>query len=182
MIVAIPGAVAASPASDGTDQPTGVKPVRIVNQQGYRVELDLSSQVLRLSVPEEREFGGGSFGSKRTQEAPLYPTLSQLDGRGFVSASVLAQKAKQFDDGLYAAVDLAAEQGAGKFGGKAALLQALTAALGRQDPAQLGDPPAVIFAAAKLGELEVQAPAAILSVIHKFGTWGRRWTKPGRSL
>jgi hypothetical protein len=46
-------------------------------------------------------------------------------GGGLVSGSMLAQKAKQFDDGLYAAVELAAQQGAGPFAGKAAMLRAV---------------------------------------------------------
>src|SRR5262249_60352332 len=37
-------------------------------------------------------------------ELPLSATLAQFAGTGTVSAALLAQKAKQFDDGLYAAV------------------------------------------------------------------------------
>ena len=43
---------------------------------------------------------------------------------------MLAQKAKQFDDGLYAAVELAAQQGSGTFAGKAPMLRAVAARLG----------------------------------------------------
>jgi hypothetical protein len=37
----------------------------------------------------------------------------------------LAHKAKQFDDGLYATIDLASQRGAGKVGSKSRLLDIL---------------------------------------------------------
>ena len=66
--------------------------------------------------------------SRRTKRHPSR-RLFRTSG-AFVSASVLAQKAKQFDDGLYAAVDLAAQSGAGKFPGKAEMLGRLARASG----------------------------------------------------
>jgi len=44
------------------------------------------------------------------------------------------QKAKQFDDGLYAAIELAAQHGAGSFAGKKALLDAVAHALADATP------------------------------------------------
>src|SRR5437764_1328798 len=90
-------------------------PTRVVEDQGYRVRLDLGPQVLSIEVPEDRGFAAGG----ESNEAPIRPTLAGT-GDGLVSGSMLAQKAKQFDDGLYAAVELAAQAGAGTFAGKTA--------------------------------------------------------------
>src|SRR5215471_2129453 len=72
---------------------------------GYVVQVDESQQTLCLHVEDD-------LVSRRTE---LCPTLVGLQKRvyseRFVSASMLACKAKQFDDGLYAAVDLAAQHG-----------------------------------------------------------------------
>lgn len=99
----------------------------------HHVELDLTPQVLALSIPVERTW------DERGEE--LSPVC---DNRaGFVSASMLAIKAKLFDDGLYAAVELAAQRGAGGFAGKAGLLAQLV----RHAPA--------VAAAASLGGQDV---------------------------
>lgn len=75
--------------------------MRVISEQGYRVLIDLSTQVLRLAVAEETGLGSGM--STAQEEAPVAPTLAGIADEQFISASVLAQKAKQFDDGLYAA-------------------------------------------------------------------------------
>lgn len=64
------------------------------------------------------------------------PTLSGIGANGFASAAALLQKAKQFDDGLYAAVEIAAEIGAGDFLGKSEWLRRLANALaeGKSEP------------------------------------------------
>src|SRR4029453_14536752 len=74
--------------------------------------------------------------------APLDPCAEAIPS-GFTSAAGLFVKAKLFDEGLYAAVELAAQQGAGRFAGKANLLAAL-----------VGEAPQ-IAAAASLGGLQV---------------------------
>ena len=45
------------------------RPTRVVAEQGYRVELDLSKQVLLLSVPEDCGWGD----QKGAIEAPILP-------------------------------------------------------------------------------------------------------------
>jgi hypothetical protein len=132
-------------------------PIREIEAEGFCLRLDLGPQALRLSVPEHKEFDdeGG-----RT-EAPISPTLAALRTRGFVSASMLAQKAKQFDDGLYAAVELAAQQGAGSFEGKAALLRRLAEALNSRPEELSPNAPHVVLAAARLGQLKPQIPAQL---------------------
>lgn len=80
------------------------------------IPIDRGCQVLRLEVPVAK-------GSSREDEVELLPDLSQLaEGGHMVSAAVLAAKAKAFDDGLMAAVELAADRGAGRLRGKNELL------------------------------------------------------------
>jgi hypothetical protein len=200
----------------------GGGPLRIVTTAGFRIELDLSTQVLRLDVPEEhswREEGeirendtvevtasGAALRQGREtvarltkgqrlpvvriredwigtsvavggvrkggwvrkgevkfvgEDAPISPTLAGLARGEFVPAALLAQKAKQFDDGLYAAVDLAAQEGPGNFAGKAFLLRELARQIAEEDPGRIDQPRQVILAAAQLGGLaEDLSPAA----------------------
>ena len=62
----------------------------------FRVELDRTRQVLRLDCGEALDFG------PVLATTPAEPVAA---GPTFVSASMLTQKAKQFDDGLYAAIE-----------------------------------------------------------------------------
>ncbi|HEX4149990.1 MAG TPA: hypothetical protein VHY20_13420, partial [Pirellulales bacterium] len=100
-------------------------------------------------------------------EAPLYPTLAATEAGELVSASALAQKAKQFDDGLYAAVELAAEQGAGSLPGKAPLLEHLAQALTPQSDQAPSSAPATVLAAAELGKLKVKLPPAARAAVQQ---------------
>lgn len=131
-----------------------------------RVLLDLSTQVLRLEAPEytdwqfdrDREEEDSGWPDRKVREARL---LGRLPAKvEFLSASVLALKAKAFDDGLYAAVEITAQRGAGDFAGKAHLLAGLAAALERQAFVAPTDPRATILAAAHLGGLRDQTAAA----------------------
>ncbi|MEI8374521.1 MAG: hypothetical protein WCJ35_16980 [Planctomycetota bacterium] len=118
--------------------------VRVIQQDGYHIELDLGHQILRFNVPPDIGHGRG------VAKAAISPTLAQMPGHGFASAAILAQKAKQFDDGLYAAIDLAAERGAGRFSGKAKLLQSLIQELTKQ-PGPPTQSVSVMLAATQLG-------------------------------
>jgi hypothetical protein len=100
-----------------------MNPIRVVEEKGWRVRMDLSGQVLRLDVPDWEESDGGDVRGDR-----LEPTLSLNPGQ-IVSTGALLLKAKLFDDGLYAAVELAAQAGAGAFAGKAVLLTTLAGLL-----------------------------------------------------
>jgi hypothetical protein len=110
-----------------SDRPA-VGPVRKVEGAGWRVELDLAPQVLSLEIPEEITW--------HADEEPLLPTCPQGQ-TPFVSASMLAVNAKLFDDGLYAAAELALQEA------KVPLLTALA------------DTSASIAAAARLGGLDI---------------------------
>jgi hypothetical protein len=124
--------------------------VREFASDGYVVQVDESRQTLKLHA-------------EAWQRTALNPTLASLQKRTysdrFISASMLAYKAKQFDDGLYAAVDLAAQNGAGKYPGKVSLLTELTGALARGR--LRGEMSAVVFAAARLGGIPVEQPVAM---------------------
>ncbi len=131
--------------------------VREVVDQGYRVRLDLGPQILGIDVLEDRGFGLESGSA----EPAISPTLAGT-GAGMVSGSMLAQKAKQFDDGLYAAVELAAEAGAGSFAGKAAMLRetAQRAVLNLDRPVP-GNSVAILLAACRQGGVRVAEPPSI---------------------
>lgn len=149
--------------------------IRVIRQQGLEVRLDLSTQVLGLEVLEDRDWGR----APGKVEAELYPTIQSVArGGDFVSASILVAKAKQFDDGLYAAVEYLCQDGTEKFMGKRELLQRVAQALGELKKVEgmegkpLRDCQSFIHAAAHLGghkiadTQEVQSPAKEL--ISKF--------------
>lgn len=115
-------------------RPQAHRVAREVWGSGFGVELDLSRQVLWLSLPPQR--------AGESDDEPLAPRPERVPS-GFTSASALFVKAKLFDEGLYAAVELAAQEGAGRFTGKANLLASL-----------VGEAPQ-IAAAASLGGLQV---------------------------
>src|SRR5262245_30234806 len=80
--------------------------IRELEEDGVRVKLDLGPQILELDAPDE----------KRRREPALSPTPSLRSS--MLSAAVMAQKAKQFDDALYAAVERAVQRGFGSVGAK----------------------------------------------------------------
>ena len=82
--------------------------------QPPQVHLDKTEQVLRLDVPTET--------SRQQEEASIF-AHPKLWPEQMMPASLLAAKAKIFDDGLMAAVELAADQGCGKLVGRSQLLQ-----------------------------------------------------------
>src|SRR5215813_912795 len=108
-----------------------VAPLRRITTEGYHVELNLTDQVLAIDAPTD----GGYFCSASES---LTPTMDSLDRTAPVSVSALMQKAKIFDDGLYAAIELAAQEGAGLHTGKAGLLASLGRALAGADPSRAG--------------------------------------------
>jgi len=98
---------------------------RVVFEQDVKVTLNLTTQVLAFDVPEDKEIRVDidDRDEHRLEEAKIYPTISSLSRHNdFASTAVWVQKAKQFDDGLYAAVELLAENGAETFMGKQKML------------------------------------------------------------
>jgi hypothetical protein len=116
----------------------------------YEVTLDISHQVLSLDVLVDE---GGGFRTGPL-EAPLYPSFSAANPHeSFAPAAALALKAKQFDDGLYACVELAADAGLDRFPGrKEFLLQLLKGVSAESDRSAA----ALLTAAARLGGMQPQ--------------------------
>jgi hypothetical protein len=73
--------------------------VREIDGEGWRAQLNLTSQVLALSMAEETSWF-------RQEEA----LTASPKADSFVSASMLSIYGKLFDDGLYAAVRLPCSQ------------------------------------------------------------------------
>jgi hypothetical protein len=142
----------------------GVPPRRTITTDGFKVELDLTGQVLAIHAPIDREIPRGPGIERGRAEAPLSATLGTIDPTAPVSASVLAQKAKIFDDGLVAAVEVAAQEGAGRHTGKAGLLRSLGRAIAGVDPSEAGDIQELLLGAARLGDVVVPGvPASVES-------------------
>jgi hypothetical protein len=81
-------------------------------------------------------------------EPRAFRHLENAAGGSFVSAAMLAQKAKQFDDGLYAAAEVAAQQGHGSLPSKTDLIRDWSAKV----EANAADPGfTILLAAGQLG-------------------------------
>jgi hypothetical protein len=127
-------------------------------KEEYEISLDIASQVLKLIVPEDRDYPHS--GAEGPVEAAIASSFDALNpGRSrFLSAAALAFKAKQLDDGIYAAVELAATRGKGKFSGKATFIRTLlekTLMSGETSGAE------ILAAAAALGGGSPDIPAGI---------------------
>ena len=131
---------------------------RAASRESYEISLDTSQQVLELMVPEDTGYGSRGE-SRESLEAPLYPSFSEASrGESFTSAAALALKAKQFDDGLYAAVEMAADTGMDRFPGRKSFLLTLLNAVSADSDHNAA---VLLTAAARLGEW--------------IPRWGRRW-------
>jgi len=130
----------------------------------YTIRIDLTTQVLGLEMPIDKgrdrnrvtslprlRDGRSDESTPHTFEATLQAVPNISEVTHFCSASILAQKAKQFDDGLYAVVEIAAQNGAGKFSGKRELLEMLTALLESQPPDSAQNVLGLLLAAKHLG-------------------------------
>jgi len=131
---------------------------RITTAGSYRIELDLSQQVLGLDIPKEMPWSAG--------EERLSPTIERMGSGGFVSAAALALKAKQFDDGLYATVELAAQNGAGRYPGKVGMLTTLARWLADTSVSD-GNALGVVFGACELGGLKTEVPAHAVTTVRE---------------
>ncbi|KAH3758135.1 hypothetical protein Pelo_10076 [Pelomyxa schiedti] len=125
------------------------KPIRVVMASHNRTEFDLTKQVLSLEIPVDKSYG-------EEGEAPLMSKPGTFGA--FTTAGVIANKAKQFDDGLYAAVELLAQNGTSSTPGKRWFLSRLHEALVAKGQ---GSP--VVVAAADLGGNAVVSDSALLA-------------------
>ena len=165
---------------EGRDKPSGVKeyqsPASERKSGDYRIKVDLSGQVLTMDIPKRVSHGVG--GADRLYPTPgdLHPTneggVPDAGSVDFVSASILSAKAKQFDDGLYAAAEIAMQEGLPGVLGKKMFLSALFGAL-----KDLGDPSipqqekewsmAFIAAASSLGGQDLSEDAKVTELSQK---------------
>ena len=121
----------------------------------YEITLDTSQQVLELSVPEDIEISSRG----ESVETPLYQSFSGDKGdETFIPAAALALKAKQFDDGLYACVEMAADAGSGRFPGRKNFLLSLLKGLSGDSDRSAA---ALLTAAAHLGGMQPQVGAEV---------------------
>lgn len=134
----------------------GDRVVRVKRQGRWQVVLDLEPQILAIQAAEEAARPG-------EQEPPLWPRPRQVDKVPVVSVAVLGLKAKQFDDGLYAAVELAAQSGIGLFQGKKRLLATLSGRLGDRS-----EPERVVLAATALGNAQPAHRESVDQLISQF--------------
>ncbi len=111
-----------------------------------RVTVHLEQQILTCDTP----------GCDDEDEPAFAPTLNPALLADFVPAGVLLHKAKQFDDGLLASVELLIQRGAGKLPGKRWLLARWAEATARAREG--GDAIEVLVAACRLAGVE--APVA----------------------
>ncbi len=165
---------------EGRDKPSGVTVYQSLaserKSEDYTIKVDLSGQVLTMDIPKRVRHGGGD-------EERLYPTPGDLhptnesgapdkENVDFVSASILSAKAKQFDDGLYAAAEIAMQEGLPGVLGKKMFLSALLGAL-----KDLGAPSipqqeeewsrAFIVAASSLGGQDLDEDARVTELSQK---------------
>lgn len=138
---------------------SGTKLVRRLIFEDFEIDLDLAKQVLHLAAEKNSSFSEG--------DANVVPAISTFASRKFLSASVLAFKAKQFDDGLYAAAELAAQNGAGKYAGKNFLLTGLARKLTDSGLRRAGALHEIVFAAIQLGGLGKNLPSEIAAAVGK---------------
>jgi hypothetical protein len=139
-----------------------VTATREVHADAWRVRLDLRRQVLRLEIPEA--VADWRRGGRKPTGPPLLPVPPLHEGDP-VSAATLLLKAKQFDDRLYAAVELAAQRGAGRFAGKAALFRSLAATLAAGLPNAGAGAATVVHTACALGGVPVAVPPALSEAV-----------------
>lgn len=148
-LLATPAVMAGHGVAAGPD---ALAPNRTFTSGDDRVDVDLRPQVLRITIP--RNWLGPS-----AERMPIHPSPIATGRTEFLSAALLAHKAKQFDDGLLATVELATEQGLGRFPGKAALLCAGCAVLPESEGTR--EAREVMFAASQLGGLAVTPPPGL---------------------
>jgi len=149
--------VVETPLLDGDAEVTRLKPGR----RFLVTEIKPKSAAIRVLLDGKLRAGWVSTANVKRIDIEFerfIPSPVSEGGEGFVSTGILMAKAKQFDDGLYAAVELAAQEGAGDFAGKKVLLGKLLEALGRSSPSKGS---AVVAAAAKLGEVPAVLPPAL---------------------
>lgn len=125
-------------------------------EDGWYYRFDYSDCRYAIDMPEMM----AHFGSDAGEDSPLSATLPPASGK-FVSAATLYVKAKRFDDGLMAAVGLAARRGAGRLPGLENWLVDLCRRIAAADVSR-GEPASMPFAACRVGGIAAAPPNDLL--------------------
>ena len=134
------------------------KPYCRITGDDLNVEIDLSQQVISLETkPTETDQPWNNFFAK----------LPLNQAKKFVSAALLGFKAKQFDDGLYAAVELALQEGAGAWVGKRVWMGSIAPMMARHPEAATNGILRLWLAACALGGQRIPASAATTEAVKK---------------
>jgi len=97
--------------------------IRTVIHKDYKLELDLTKQVLELNIVD------------KDNNADLVPTLKKISSNNLIiSASLLMMKAKNFDDGLIATLEKLYQAGDSAIIGKKQLIALIYEQLRKQNP------------------------------------------------
>jgi len=118
------------------------------------VRIDRSHQRVRLDAEDLGE----------TFVVPTLPD-AKLEGSTFVGAAELLEKARTFEEGVLAAVDLALQEGLGRFPGRRRFLEDLLRTLPGLLPKTGSNVAGVLYGAGKLSELTLTPPADLIEEI-----------------
>ncbi len=126
--------------------------LREVRNNDYIVELDLTNQVLALEVKEDKTYTGSGKKDTKYFNAEIYPDLRSVPEWycNFISTAMVAQKTKNFDDGLLAAVEYLVQDGTEKRQGKQIILKQLVDILKDMHAKKKSDAMAVMKAQTRL--------------------------------
>ena len=163
--LSLSSAAHASQVTKSITNPSSKLRIREVTTAGYRVKIDIKDQIISLDAPTLREVLLGELNPKIETEAE----------ENFVTASMLALKAKEFDDGLCAAVELTASSRDGNsMIGKKHLLEMVAEALAESptlEPTATAEDTSnvnnVIFAAEKLSGGTVAIPDGLKDSVER---------------
>lgn len=116
---------------------------------GYNLKIDITDQVLGLHISDYNE---------NKKLIPPSQLIDHINRASFMSASIISAKAKQFDDGLYAAVEIAVQEGLGDIKSKKIFLSEIYKALEElEDGEDTVLSRAFILSASELGGQEIKS-------------------------
>ncbi|MCC7528960.1 MAG: hypothetical protein IT342_10585 [Candidatus Melainabacteria bacterium] len=143
------------------------KTIRALYSQEEYVHENLG-QVINIEVVDEEvdydsDWGMPTTQTKKPPEKRIFSTLESIVQKtnGFISASMLAMKAKSFDDGLYASVDIMAHEGVSTFAGKRHLVAEVVKRALARNAADTSAGLQILAAAAQKGGSQINLPPAL---------------------
>lgn len=150
-----------------------------VDRRGQTLHLDVSDAGTPEECPDEPSAspdGAWDFNTGVHYEAPLYASVAQAPLRaGFVPFAAFAEKARIFDQGLQAALEVLAHEGTVGLPGRRALLRLLSQQIDFEDPARALVDAAQVVAGDTLPVVKVarDRAEALLATFYASPTWYR---------